>query len=256
MSEEHPTILFIGAHDMDFLVRAGGTMANYQSRGSRVVALSMSMGERQESARLWREQEGLTIEECKKIKEKESQQCADVLGAETVFYDWEDSPLVIDRERLNELARVIREVRPEILITHYPWEKHAFADHRIAGEAAVRAAGIAGAAGALRETGLETWGPRAIYYAEPAFPGFAMHNFDPNVFVDITESWERKLSGLQVSWSHGVLVESYTNCALLRGYQAKRTGGAEDCKYGEAFVVEYNYAGKLLPFPVSRGVVS
>ena len=224
------------------------------------MGLSLSMGERRYSSQVWRGREGLTLEACKKIKEEESLWCGEVIGCETIFYDWEDAPLVMDRERLGELARVIREVRPEILITHWPHEKHHpedhLEDHKIAGEAAVRAAGIAAAPGALRETSLESWAVGAIYYAEPGYPHFATHGFAPNVLIDITGAWEQKCKVLQVSWCRGFLEESYTNCALLRGYQGKRITGDPDFKYGEAFAIEYHHAGELLPYPVARGAVS
>ena len=42
MSGEPPTILYIGAHDVDFLVRAGGTLCKYARLGTRVVSVSLT----------------------------------------------------------------------------------------------------------------------------------------------------------------------------------------------------------------------
>ena len=95
-----PTILFIGAHDVDFLIRAGGTMARYARDGSRVVAVSLSMGERQESERLWRETPGIELPEVIERSLAEARRCAEIIGCELRYLGWDDCPLVFDRERM------------------------------------------------------------------------------------------------------------------------------------------------------------
>src|SRR5207248_10828427 len=104
MPSESPTLLYIGDHDVDFWVRAGGTLAKYARRGSRVVSVSLTYGERSESARLWRERPGITMDEVKAVRRQEAERCAELIGGELRILDWTDGPIVFDRARHLALA--------------------------------------------------------------------------------------------------------------------------------------------------------
>jgi 4-oxalomesaconate hydratase len=241
-----PTVLYVGAHDVDFLVRAGGTLARYARAGSRTVAVSLTHGVRQESERLWRERPDLSIADVKSVRREEMERCGALVGCELRVLDWDDCPIELDRERLLALARVLQEVRPEILITHWPEEELNW-DHLSTGRAVTRAVQYARAAGTTAETGLEPWEPRAIYYSEPWFPFPERAGFRPNVWVDITDLYEVKLEGLRVARSHGRLDVAYALCAEFRGYQARLLAGDEGIRYAEAFFSERTFVGRELP---------
>jgi 4-oxalomesaconate hydratase len=248
----HPTVLYIGAHDVDFMIRAGGTMMNYARAGSRVVAVSLSDGERQESERLWRDNPGITLEEVAKRKRAEAERCAELVGCEFTCLGWADAPLAFGRDRLLELARIIQDVRPQILITHWPREETNW-DHLDTGRAVQRAAHHASSAGTFTSTGLDAWVVPAIYYSEPWFPFPDKNGFHPNVWVDITGVYETKLEGLRIAWSHGRLDITYPMCAEFRGLQANLQAGDPAIRYAEAFVTETGWVGKSLPFDGSSG---
>ena len=241
--KKSPTIMCIGAHDTDFLSRAGGTIARFVQQGSRAVSISLSYGERQESGRQWKMKgEEASLEDMKKIKEEECVKSAEAIGTELVILDWEDCPITFDRQRYEELATEIRKVRPDIIFTHWPHEI-INEDHATTGREMMKSVHIAGAGGALLETGLEPCSVREIYYCEPGFPFPDFSDFKPNVLVDITSTFDAKLEGLKASWSHGHLERSYTFCAEFRGYQMSRFTGDENIKYGEAFVRFYTQMG-------------
>ena len=86
------TVLVFSAHAADFVWRAGGAIALYASRGSRVRILCLSYGERGESQGAWKEP-GMTIERAKEIRRAESERAAGILGAEVRFFDAGDYPL-------------------------------------------------------------------------------------------------------------------------------------------------------------------
>ena len=242
-----PTILYVGAHDVDFLVRAGGTLAKYARSESRVVAVSLTMGERRESERLWRENPGITIEEVIGRSREESERCAELLGCELRYLGWADSPLTFDRPRILELAALIQELRPHVLITHWPEEVTNW-DHADTGRAVQRAIECAGAAGTASELGSTAWNVPAVYYSEPWFP-FPDHNrFRPNVWVDITEVYGTKLEGLEIASSHGRLDTTYPLCAEFRGQQASLHTGDPSIRYAEAFFTDAPWVGDRLPF--------
>lgn len=241
-----PTVLFVGAHDVDFMIRAGGTMAKYARAGSRVIAISLSMGERQESERLWKETPGITIEQVIETSLAEATKCAELIGCELRYLGWEDSPLDITRERKLELAALIQEIRPNIVITHWPQEITNW-DHLDTAGAVRRAIQHANAAGTSAMTGHPTWDVPALYFAEPWFPFPDRNEYHPNVWVDITDVYDAKLEGLRTAWSHGMLDITYPLCAELRGQQARLLSGNSGIKYAEAFVTDTPYVGDRLP---------
>jgi len=241
-----PTILFIGAHDVDFMIRAGGTMAKYARNGSRVVAISLSMGERQESERLWKETPGITVEQVIETSLKEATACAELIGCELRYLGWDDSPLDITRERKLELAAQIQELRPNVIITHWPDEITNW-DHLDTAGAVRRAIQHANASGTSAMTGHPVWNVPALYFAEPWFPFPDRNAYHPNVWVDITDVYDLKLQGLRTAWSHGLLDITYPLCAELRGQQARLLSGNQATRYAEAFVTDTPYVGDRLP---------
>src|ERR1700688_247192 len=78
-------MLVVSAHAGDFVWRAGGAMALASSRGAPVTVLWLSVGERGESARAWRE--GRKLDEIKAIRRGEATKAAGVLGAAIEFLD-------------------------------------------------------------------------------------------------------------------------------------------------------------------------
>src|SRR5262249_11021394 len=158
-----PTVLYVGAHDVDFLVRAGGTLARYAQDGSRVVSVSLSLGERQESERLWAERPGITLDEVIEVCMTESTRCAELIGSEFRWLGWEDCPIVFDRARLVAIASVIQEIQPQILITHSP-EERTNPDHRATGMAVRDAVLNAASTGSKADTGHDSWPVPALYY--------------------------------------------------------------------------------------------
>ncbi len=65
---EAPHVMFASAHAVDFVIRAGGTLARYAKAGGEVVSICLSFGERQESRRLWNERGPLSLQEVKDIR--------------------------------------------------------------------------------------------------------------------------------------------------------------------------------------------
>lgn len=247
MSTQSPTVLYIGSHDVDFLVRAGGTLAKYSRRGSRVVSISLTYGERSESARLWRERPGITMDEVKDVRRQEAERCAALIGSELRILGWADGPIVFDRERYLALAKLIQEIRPNILVTHWPNEI-TNPDHLNTAAAVKLSAAYAAAAGTANENGMEPWTVGAIYYSEPTFPFPDRNAFNPNVWVDISDVYDLKLEGLRAAWSHGHLDVTYPLCATYRGTQARLYSRDEKIQYAEAYLCEKPWVGDHLPF--------
>lgn len=238
---EPPRVMFVSAHAVDFVIRAGGTLARYAKAGSEVLSVCLTYGERQESRRLWVEKGPMTLQEAKDVRRKEAEECARLIGSKVVFYDWEDCPLLFDRARYDQLATEIRRFRPNVLITHWHKDRTNW-DHHVTAEFTLRAVQLANAAGGILESGLEPWGPQHIFYCEPWFPFPEFCEFSPDTYVDITEVNDLKAAGLRAAWSHGQLERAYGQCSEFRGYQMTRLLG-RPVQYAEAFVRHFPAVG-------------
>src|SRR2546430_9510977 len=140
------SLLVVGAHAADFVWRAAGTIAVHTAAGWRATVVALSYGERGESGDLWK-QSGQTVENVKRIRHEECSTAAAAIGAELVPFDLGDYPLDVPASAVERLVELLREVRPDVLITHTPVDPFN-PDHPVASAAADRARRIAmGAAG-------------------------------------------------------------------------------------------------------------
>lgn len=212
------SLLIVSAHVGDFVWRAGGAIALYSDRGHRVSIVCLAYGERGESARFWRM--GMTLEEVKAARHEEAESAAAVLGAEVRFLDADDYPLIETPELLDRLAAIYRETRPTVVLTHTesdPWNKDHEAAHRLALQARI----IAQAPGYQGEG--EPLGAPPVFLFEPHQTEYSA--FMPDVLLDITEVWDKKLEAMHCMEGQTHLWDYYTDVAKRRGVQAKRNSG-------------------------------
>jgi 4-oxalomesaconate hydratase len=216
MSKE--SLLVVSAHVGDFVWRAGGAIALYASRGHDVDVVCLAYGERGESARYWRM--GLGLDEVKAARHEEAEKAAGVLGARVHFLDANDYPLEETPELLDRLATVYRDTAPSVVLTHTerdPWNKDHEAAHRMALEARI----IAQAPGYQPDG--EPLGAPPVFLFEPHQTEYS--GFMPDVLLDITDVWEKKLEAMRCMEGQTHLWDYYTDVAKRRGAQAKRNSG-------------------------------
>jgi len=211
--------MVITAHPGDFVWRASGAIALATSAGRRALIACLSFGERGESASLWRK--GASLEEVKEARRDEATRAADILGAEIRFFDAGDYPLRNSDELTNGLVALLREVQPTVILTHAPSDPYNH-DHATASTIAAEARIYAQAIG-FPSTG-EVIGAPPLFYFEPHQP--EMCGFVPNVLLDITPVWERKLEAMHVLEAQQHLWGYYTDLARRRGVQAVRNSSA------------------------------
>jgi len=212
------SLLIVSAHVGDFVWRAGGAIALYADRGHAVNIVCLAYGERGESARYWRM--GMSLEEVKTARHEEAERAAAVLGAEVRFLDADDYPLIETPELLDRLAATYRETQPTVVITHTesdPWNKDHEAAHRLALQARI----IAQAPGYQGEG--EPLGAPPVFLFEPHQTEYSA--FMPDVLLDITEVWDKKLEAMHCMEGQTHLWDYYTDVAKRRGVQAKRNSG-------------------------------
>jgi 4-oxalomesaconate hydratase len=222
-------LLAVGAHAADFVWRSGGALALAAESGGTASVLSLSYGERGESGELWKE-EGQTIENVKRIRHSEAERAAAALGASFRCLDLGDYPLEVEGEALTLLTDAIRELAPEVIVTHT--DRDPFnPDHPVAFAAVERARALAAGAGV--ESAFETIKPPELFLFEPHQPELC--NFTPTTFLDITAVWERKRAAMAEMKAQRYLQEYYGQRAEQRANHARRVSGNKEIRYAEAF---------------------
>jgi len=193
--ETAKNILVILAHPDDPEFFCGGTLARWARAGHHIEYYLLTCGDKGYNDTMAPEHM-LAAELCA-TRHREQQEAASVIGAHSVhFLDRSDGYLVADLELRRDIVRLIRRLKPDILVTCDPQTLFAayginHPDHRAAGQAVLDA--VFPAAG------------NAAYFPEVLAEGFAPHmpqevwcslTNQPTVVLDITDTWPTKLEAL------------------------------------------------------------
>ena len=198
-------LLAIFAHPDDETFGCGGTLALHAEAGHSVEALSLTCSDPERG--------------------KELRAAAEALGIdEPVIF--EERAIEPSQELIRRISDVIVERRPEVVITHLPFDYHR--EHRAAHQ--------------LVKEAIEWAGHTTIY--DPAWTVERLLLMEvntlipnPHVIVNVSEAWPRKKAAIEAYASQlakfqwGYYQEFMEMKAELRGIM----GG---CRYGEAFLEE------------------
>lgn len=190
---QHPgEVLVVLAHPDDPEFFCGGTVARWSAEGRKVTFCLLTRGDK------GADEPGVDPESLAERRVAEQIAAAQVLGVSDVrFLGYSDGELVADSGLRRDVTRVVRQVRPEILVTSDPSNFYSgyinHADHRAVGEACLYAAWPA-ARSALYFPELydtENLDPHKVPYV---YLAGATH---PDSTVDITEYIDLKLRALR-----------------------------------------------------------
>lgn len=121
--------LAIGAHPDDVELQAGGTVAAWARDGVRVELACFTAGEK------GAHDPGADPAEVARLRRQEALAAAGQLGAGAVhFLGATDGELETTLELRVAVARLVRQVRPDVVVGHDPWRRWLLhPDHRAAG---------------------------------------------------------------------------------------------------------------------------
>ena len=143
-----------------------------------------------------------------------------------------DYPIVPTEEKIMDLVNEFRLNIPEIVLTH-SLEDPYNPDHPMANDLTLKARVYAQAAGyPAAGKGRQDDAP-PVFLFEPHQP--EQCNFKPQVLLDITSVWEKKLAAMQSMAAQEHLVLYYTDLGKRRGVQAVRNSGRREIKFAEAY---------------------
>jgi LmbE family N-acetylglucosaminyl deacetylase len=186
-------ILVILAHPDDPEFFCGATLFRWASAGHEIHYLLLTCGDKGGGL-------DFTPAELCATRHAEQENAAGIIGVRSVrFLDFEDGYLIPSLELRREVVRVIRQAKPDILVTCDPTNLFPFPgyglnhpDHRAAGQVVLDA--VFPAAGnvhyfpdLLKDEGLEPHTPREVWISLTG---------SPTVIFDITDLWETKLRAL------------------------------------------------------------
>jgi 4-oxalomesaconate hydratase len=201
--------------------------------------LDLTFGERGESWDIWASKPGISLDEVKKIRRQEAEEASQILGAEIRFFDFGDHPIVMGKDHYMTLVDEMRDFKPQILLTHHK-EDPLNPDHPEVSTATFRALRCAQVPGVKPDT--PCLGQVKVFMFEPDQPEFC--NFNPDVFIDITDVMDLKLQSMKLLASQFYMIASYTQRAEYRAYLAARIAGDKNLKYAEAFKRFAPFVGK------------
>lgn len=222
--------MVIAAHPDDAEIQCGGTVHRLVQEGKKVIYVICTTGNRGTHIH------GITSDELAETRAREQRQAAAELGVTEVnILRYDDGDLCFySRELREELVRFIRQYAPQTILSHDPFAGmgtysvcHLHPDHRTAGMVAFDACFFC------------SNGP--LSYPAHIREGLAPHGIStmflfmtehPDVFVDITPSFQKKLSAIsrhQSQWGNRSDLED-----LFRNL-GQNIGRARGLELAEAF---------------------
>ncbi|HTP03179.1 MAG TPA: PIG-L deacetylase family protein [Anaerolineales bacterium] len=229
-------ILVVLAHPDDPEFFCGATLARWARAGHSVTYYLLTCGDKGYNERT--KVEDISPDDLCAIRHKEQTEAAQVIGAQAVYFlDRPDGYLVPDIELRREVVRIIRRMKPDILVTCDPQTLFAayglnHPDHRAAGQVVLDA--VFPAAG------------NAAYFPELITEGYAPHmpreiwcslTLHPTVMMEITDMWPVKLEAILKHKTQITDLDRFIERMRSRHTEASTL---EDPRYEESFrVIEY-----------------
>ena len=190
--EEIKRILVVMAHPDDCDFGAGGTIAQWTSRGIEVSYCIITNGDQGGEA------SDFPLEEMAQVRQREQRAAGKELGVDNVTYlNYRDGSLFPSLELRKDIVREIRRAKPDRMVVQSPernWERifASHPDHLAAGETAIQAvypdARNPYAFTDLKDAGFEPWRVRELWITGSP---------QPNHYVDITETFPKKMAALR-----------------------------------------------------------
>lgn len=224
-------VLAIGAHPDDLDFGTSGSAAKWAEGGAEVYYLLVTDGSKGSSDR------HISSSDLIKLRRDEQLAAGKILGLKEVFFlDYEDGLLTNSVDLKRDIVRVIRQTKPDILVTMDPGVLYEASfgfinhpDHRAAGQAALDAVfPLARDHLSFPELLAEGLEPHKV-------PHVLLMRFggDNNYSVDISTTIDKKLEALA---AHASQMPNLTQTQQLVRDFGKRAGQASGYDYAEGYL--------------------
>ena len=205
-------VLAMSAHPDDMEFEAGGTLAKFAKRGYEVNLLVLTNGK-------YRDMNG--NEYLKTDLQVEGTKAAEILGAkEPIFLDNVVTNLRVTGEIVTQVDNIVDEIKPDIFISHHPFDSHQ--DHKAAAEIMFAVCRQGRVKNVLSGSTLP-YRPNIFAYR-------------PQFFVDISETIDTKIKSIRAYKSQYKKFGGEKLIERMRD-MAKTQGWAMGYEYAESFEV-------------------
>ncbi len=217
--------MVIMAHPDDAEFTVAGTVAAWIKAGCRVIYVVCTDGN------AGSHEPGMTREKLAEIRRAEQRAACATLGvSEVVFLGYDDGQLQPTLDLRRDLVRVIRQHKPEAVITWDPtrlligdqYINHP--DHRAAAQAALDAVAPAAAMPLLWPEVGAPYQVRQVYI---------FGHDEPNVWVDVADMIEQKIAALK---QHASQMGDWDPTEMIKEWGAE-TGKEKGLAYAESYLV-------------------
>jgi len=215
-------VVCVGAHPDDPESGCGGTLIRYATLGHSVIVLYLTRGER-----------GIrntALEDAARIRSAEAEHACKLMGSEARFFGQIDGDTHITREDLDRMSKLLGSEKPDVVLTHWPIDTHI--DHQIAAILAIRACLLIN--------------PRPQLYFFEVDAGSQTRGFQPNTYVDISDSLEKKKAALFIHKSQDGEAIWREHHQIMAAWRGREIG----VNAAEGFV-RLNYGADLGPTGIS-----
>ena len=165
-------IICVGAHPGDPEFGCGGTMAKYSRAGHSVTFIYLTRGEAGDPSKSYSESAA--------IRTEEAETACKLLNTKAVFANQIDGNTILNKEKNDEMSRLISAEKPDLVFTQWPMDSHP--DHQVTGMLTLTA-----------------WIRAArqfqLYFYE-VNTGSETMAFTPTDYVDITDVRELKIAAM------------------------------------------------------------
>ncbi len=193
------SILNVGGHPKDVVLYAGGTMAKHAARGDRVCALTPTYGASlHQTAMEEAVRTGVAVDVDRTKRERLDElkaACAELGVTDVRCLDYDDSIPIPDRDVITQISEVIREVRPDIIVTHHP--NDSVVAH---GATAQMVLAAMVHSGQTMSPGLPPYSPRQVFFHSHGGDTDLLEQSVPRIpdtIIDITEVVKTKARAMQ-----------------------------------------------------------
>ena len=225
-------VLVVMAHPDDCDFGAGGTIAQWTARGIHVSYCIITNGDQ------GGEESGIPLEQMAAVRQKEQRDAGKALGVNDITYlNYRDGWLAPSMELRKDIVKAIRIAKPDRMVVQSPERNYerVFAshpDHLAAGETAVQAvypdARNPFAFTDLKEAGFEPWRVREVWMTGSP---------NPNHFVDITETFPKKIAALHAHVSQTAHNKELEKMVREWGERNAQANGLAEGRIAEIFQV-------------------
>jgi len=216
-------VLAIICHPDDMEITCGGTLLKYKKEGNDVTVCNVANGNMGHFT--------IMPDELRNIRRKEAESACSIGGFKSITADIGDLMVnSADLEQLRKLVKIIRDEKPDLIITHHPGDYCS--DHRETSKLVFKASFDATVPHFMPECG-EAVELAPLYYADNDMGV----NFIPTEYVDITDEMETKEKMMACHESQVVWLlehDGYDVIAEQRKMAASR-GAQCGVKYAEGF---------------------